>query len=312
MSKRGDLHIDVALTNVASAYKNDTLIADKVLPVIPVAKQSDKYYTFGKEAFRLFDDLRANGQESKEVLSYTVGTGNYFCDVHSLKDIVTDEDRANADAPIIPDTDTTEALTNMILLRREYAVASELFNTTTFSSYTSALSGTAKWSDYTNSDPIGDIETAKASVHDNTGRPANVVVMGIEVWRKLRQHPDLLDRVKYTQKGILTPDLVASLFEVDEVLIGGALYETAKEGQTSSFGKIWGNYVLTYYRAPGKQTLKTPNLGIIPSWKIYGGKTYKVKKYRWEPRGGDMIEVESAYDVKVTMAAAGYLYSAVV
>jgi len=312
MGKRGDIHIDVALTNVAVAYKNDNFIADRVLPVIPVGKQSDKYFVFGKEAFRLYDDLRANGQEAKEVLSYSVGTGNYFCDVHSLKDIVTDEDRANADAPISPDTDTTEGLTRMILLRREYDVASTLFNTSNFSGMTSALTGTDRWDDFTNSDPIKDVEDAKAAVHDKIGVEPNVVVMGIDVWRKLKQHPGIIDLVKYTQKGILTTDLVATLFEVDEVIVGGALYETSVEGQTSSLGKVWGKYCLVYYRAPGKATLKTPNLGIIPTWKIYGTKTAKVKKYRWEPKNGDYIEVEMAYDVKITASSAGYLYSTVV
>ena len=219
-NKRGDIHIDVALSNVAVAYKNSALIAGEVLPIIPVNKQSDKYFTFGKEAFRLFDDLRANGQAAKEVLSYSVGTGNYFCDPRALKDIVTDEDRNNADAPINQDIETTEALTKMRLLRLEYEVGTTLFNATTFAGYTAALTGTARWDDYTNSDPCKDIEMAKASVHDNTGMEANTVAIGIDVWRKLKNHPDLMDRIKHSQKGILTTELVADLFGVDKVIVG--------------------------------------------------------------------------------------------
>ena len=310
--KRGDIHIDVALTNVAVAYTNDELVADKVLTVVPVAKQADKVYTFGKESFRLYDDLRANGAEAKEVMSYSVGTDNYFCDTRALKDIVTDEDRTNADAPIMPDTDTTEALMKMRMLRREYDTAAKLFNTATFAGYTKTMSGTDLWSDYTNSDPIANIEADKASVHDAIGTGANKVLIGIEVWRKLKHHPDVLARMAVTGNRVLTTAIVADLFEVDEVIVGGALYEGAVEGQTSSLAKIWGNYCLTFYQAPGKKTLKTPSLGVIPTWKLYGTKTAKVKKYRWEPRGGDMIEVESAYDVKVLCPAAGYLRKTVV
>jgi len=307
---RGDIHIDVALSNVAVAYENRALIAARVLPVIPVAKQSDKYYIFGKEAFNLYDDLRANGAEAKEVMSYSVGTGNYFCDPRALKDIITDQDRNNADFPIQPDTLTTEQLVKMRLLRLEYIVGTTLFNTTTFAGYTSTLSGTNKWSDYDNSDPCSDIETARASVEDNTGVTPNVGVCGAEVWRKLKHHPDLLDRIKHVKVGSLSKEQVADLFELDELIVGGSMYNAAPEDTSSTFTptKIWGNYFLTYYRAPGKQTLKTPNMGIIPSWKLYGKKAYKVKKYRWEPRGGDMVEVESAYDVKITLAAAGYLH----
>jgi len=312
-NKRGDIHIDVALTNVAVQYKNDAFIADKILRPVPVTKQSDKYFIFGKEAFRIYDDLRANGAEAKEVVSWSVSTSNYYCDKRALKDIVTDDDRANADAPIDPDVETTEALTRMRLLRREYDVATYLFNTSTFSGKTQALTGTDRWDDYTNSSPIEDVEDAKGTVHDAIGMEPNTVVLGYDVFKKLKHHPRILERIKYTQKGVLTPALLADVFDVEQVLVGGGLREGSVEGQTSSLTKLWGKYALiAYVSMAGKPTLKTPALGYIPTWKIYGTKTYKVKKYRVEAREGDMIEVESAYDVLGTCLDAGYLYSTVI
>ena len=39
-----DVHIDGPLGNISIAYKNTQYLADQVFPVVPVAKQSDKYF----------------------------------------------------------------------------------------------------------------------------------------------------------------------------------------------------------------------------------------------------------------------------
>ena len=42
-----DVHVDAILTNISVAYMQDrdNFIADKVFPVIPVDKKSDKFFT---------------------------------------------------------------------------------------------------------------------------------------------------------------------------------------------------------------------------------------------------------------------------
>jgi len=310
-AQRGDLHIDVPLTNVSVAYQNPELIATQVLPVVPVNKKTDKYYTFGKESFDLRETLRAKGAESNRVLSWSVGTGSYSCKRNALNDTIDQEDRDNADAPLKPDVEVTEGLTNQIHLRREYDVASYLFNTTTFSGKTSALSGTDQWSDYTNSDPLANIETRIDTIQQASGAKPNTVVMGYEVFMKLKHHPDLLERIKYTQKGILDTDLIATLMGVDRVLVGRSLYNTSTENQTRSLSYAWGKYVLICY-VTNRPALKSPSLGYIFTWKNYGGKTAKVKKWREEKIDADIVEVEQCYDVKGTALDAAYLYSTVV
>jgi len=299
MPDRGDLHIDVALTNVSVGYKNAEFIGDQILPVVPVNKSSDIVRTYGKEAFRLDDDIRANGAESNRVVAYSVGTTSYSCQTHSLNDVVTDKDRANADKPINPDIDTTEGLTDKILLRREYDQGSYLFNTSTFSGTTTALSGTQH------------IDTYKDTIQNAIGREPNIVAIGYPVYVKLKNHPDILDRLKYTTKGVVTPELLAELFQVDKVLVGKSIYNSAREGQTASMSRIWGKYVLLAYVNP-KPSLKSPTLGYTFQEKIYGGKGWKVKKWRREELEGDEIEVSTSYDVKLLCGDAGYLLSSVV
>ena len=47
----------------------------------------------------------------------------------------------------------------------------------------------------------------------------NYIILSPDVFYVLKNHDAIMDRIKYTQKGIITLDWIASLFEVDNVYI---------------------------------------------------------------------------------------------
>lgn len=308
---KGSMSIDQALTTVAFGYKNAALIADQVFPAISVGKQSGKVYKFGKDAFRLDDDIRAPGTKSHTVQSFSVLTDSYFCDNHALNDVVANEDVANADAAVNPEVAMTEGLVAKIKLRREYTLAAYLFNATTFSGKTAAV--TTKWSDYAASDPVGDVDASKETVRQNSGSIANTGIMGQSVFNKLKRHPMLLDMFKYSSKGVLTEQMVAEALGLKRILVGGAVYNSAKEGATAVMADVWGNYFLTAYiaDAPG---LRTPSLGYSYLWKtgIGGYEVYRTVEDEAGSRHGIIVEVMNFFDDICTMTDCGYLYSAVI
>ncbi len=67
MPDPANVHIDQALTNFAISYRNLAMVASEILPIVPVIKESDKYYKFGREELRDIDSARAVGAEAKEV-----------------------------------------------------------------------------------------------------------------------------------------------------------------------------------------------------------------------------------------------------
>jgi len=115
---KADVHVDAVLSGVSVMYKNDELIADSVMPVVPVKKESDKYYTYTRN-WRLPEAKRAAGAEAAEV-EWNVSSATYTCEEYALKDLLPDRVRDNADKPLSMDVDTTENLTDLIqLLRRK-------------------------------------------------------------------------------------------------------------------------------------------------------------------------------------------------
>jgi len=298
-----DVHQDAVLSGVSLRYSNDEMIADRVLPVIPVKKESDKYYTYTR-AWKLPQSERAAGAEANEI-DWNVSTATYQCEEYALKDLIPDRVRDNADNPLNMDVDTTEALTELIQLGREKRVADIVFAAGTYGSQTSALSGTNLWDDYAGSDPIGDVRTAKSVVHAASGKLPNTMIIGYQSHLKLLDHPDILERIKYTQRGIITSDILAAVFEVDNYIIGKALYDSTQEGVAESLGYVWGKKCALIYAEPSPG-LKKASFGYQ-----FQSRGFRVKKWREEGRDGDFIEAGEVRDEKIVAASTGYLYSAV-
>ncbi len=298
------LGVDPMLTNVAIAYSNDAYIADLIFPSFAVKKQSGKHFVYDKGRFRLNKNLRGAGARSNEVnLNITTGSA-YYAEDHALKQFVADEDVDNAITPTDPFTDATENVTEMHMIAKEKELAVMLADTAIMTQNTT-LSGTSQWSDYTNSDPIADIEAGKQTIHSAIHVNPNVLLLGKQVWDKLKNHPAFLERVKYSQKGVISEDLLASLVGVDKVIIGAAGYNSAAEGQTDSMSYIWGKHAVLAFVNP-RVAPKMITLGLNYTWK-----EMQVERLRGsdeEDRKGTYVRVGNAYyDLKMVAAGAGYL-----
>lgn len=312
MPTRQQIHIDRALTNISVAYMQDAnnFIADKVFPTIGVQKQSDTYFQYQKEDFfRDEAQLRAKGTESAGG-DYDVELADpYFARKYAFHTDVNEEDRVNADDPLKPDQDATEFVSQKLLLRRENMWAQNFFKTgiwgrelqgvdTTGADETQTL----QFNDPT-SDPIKLITDENTKMAEETGQKSNTLVLSPYVVNALKNHPDIIDRIKYTQKGIVTLDLLASIFEVDHVYVPWAIQNTAAKGKNADMGFIMGKHALLMYveKNPG---IKKPTAGYTFAWTglkgagAFGNRVTRIPM-PWLGEGTERIEAEMAIDMKV-------------
>ena len=176
-----------------------------------------------------------------------------------------------------------------------------------------------QWDDYTNSDPLNDVANAKEAILESTGYEPNKLVMGYAVWTALKNHPDIIDRIKYGQTAgegpaRVTLEALAALFELDQILVSKAIENTAKEGQTASHSFIAGKKALLCYATP-TPTLEEPTAGYTFSWTGYMGAAEngsRIKKYRIEKNASDRIEIEAAFDHKLVSADLGAFWDTLV
>jgi len=286
-----DAHLDVPLSNVAvKAFQGtEDYIAQQLMPVVPVGKQSDKYYVIDKDAWlRIDNSLRAPKTAPRRV-EFQVSSEGYFCDNYALAAENALEDLANADAALRLREGSTEHVTEMLLRDYENRVASMVLSGSNLGSYVS-LSGTDKWSDYTNSDPVADVTTAHAFIRGQTGLTANTMVIDKDTLTIVRRHPILLDMYKYNGTGLVSMDVIKSVFEVENVLVGKGIKNNAAYGATASITNIWGNNVVLAHVKPG-MSLKTATFGLSFRWTPAGiPGPMQAFRYR-DPDPGKKVEV---------------------
>ena len=297
------IHIDAALSNLSKAFKNNNFIGEEVAKILTVGKESGLYFTYGLDAFKIPNAYRIDGTRSNEV-HMKVGQDSYVCLQYALSDIITDNVRKQADPAINPEADTTEFITDLMLLQLEDLIASTMISTTPYThSNTATLSGTSQWNDYSNSNPLTNIKTAKAKIRSLIGREANSIILAGDVAETLSLHPDIKDLRKYTDPNLLTsaglPPKILGL----KVLEGKATKNTAYENLAESMSYVWGKNAIIAY-IPDRIGLKS-----LAPWILIRETGYRsTRKWREEPRKGDMIEVEDKYTVKEVADECAYLY----
>lgn len=237
------------LVSISIAYRNMGLIADSVLPRIPVGKEEYRYNNYPKGMFITVPDTKA-GRKSKlneanfEGDEVTGATKDY-----GLQSLVPQKDIDNAPEQegMDPLSTTTEGLRDLILLDREVRVANKVFAAATYAAENKVqLAGNDQWSDFVNSDPIKDIEEA---LNIPFMRP-NTMTIGQGAWSVLRRHPKILKAVHKNDgdSGLASREAVAELFELKEVNVGQGWVNIAKPGQPVVRARVWGKHCLLHYK----------------------------------------------------------------
>lgn len=294
------IHTDVPLTNISIAYQPGTFIAQQVFPNVPVQKTSGKYFIYTKaDWLRREADVRAPGTRAARA-DYGLSSSTYVCVERAIAKGVPDEIVANADAPLNPLADATRWATNQVLLELEYDVANTAFST----GWAASATPSPLWSNDT-ADILGDVETGLNTVVGAIGMEANTGVMGRGLWRYVKQHPEIVDRIKYgagpNSPAVVTLNAVAALFGIDKLLIGSSIVDSAMENATASLGYVWGNHMLLAYVAP------SPALLVASAGYTFTEKQREVERFREDQEHQDVVSVRMGWDVVLTATDAGYL-----
>ena len=149
------------------------------------------------------------------------------------------------------------------------------------------------------SDPIGVFETAKEGVRSKIAKLPNIAVLGASAYNALKQHPAILDKIKYTQHAIITPDLLKTLLGFDGLFVASAVYS---DDEGSFHDMFTDNVVLAYVPQSKKRTYYEPAFAYTLRKKNYPVvDTYEEKGKLLIIRNTDI------FTAKIVGAEAGYL-----
>lgn len=269
------------LIAVAVSYAQANLIADKVLPRVPVDTESFRYlkHSIG-DAFQS-PDTRVGRKSAPNQIDWSASEATASVTDQGLDSPVPNADieayqraiaAAGGNAALVSVEDplmyTTRLIEQAVQNKREARAAALVFNTSSYAASNQVtLSGTSQWSDYTNSDPLVQL----MGYLDSMIVRANVMTIGRQVATKLRMHPKVCKAVygNNTDAGIAPLQAIADLLELEEIVVGDALINTAQPGQSPTMQRAWGKHCALTVRNKEANTKAGVTFGLTAQ---YGGK----------------------------------------
>lgn len=302
---QGTIHVDTYLTTYSESYIQDSanFVAGKASSLITVVKESDKYVVYPRGYFwRDEAQVRPLGGRPVQV-SYKVDSGQYLAEEWALEHTIDDRQRQNADAPIRLDENATKLLTGKQMIRADRMWCQKFFVSGAWDMEVDGASGAFTPFNDISSTPLATIDDFREIIAQSTGFMPNTLVLGSGVKKALRNNPDILDRIKFTQRGSITNEILAALFEVENVIVARAVYNAAAEGADDDFVFIADpNAMLLAYIDPNPG-LDSPTAianfawtGLIPGQgNEFGG---VIERGRDERAHSDWFQSRQAYDMR--------------
>lgn len=240
------LHVDQALSNILVNRRPVGFIADQLVPITSVSKQTDFYWTRNHlEARRHEPGLsrRAPGAKANKV-SYTVGTDTYVAKNYALAAEWTLEDEVNADEILQWAENHTGLVGDRLMVDYEMRIADLAVNTSNVGTVSTISSA---WSDADNSTPFTDLETRIELFRQRTGLRPNTMVIPRQVASNLRANAQIRGLLFGDRGGTVTAAALASLFDIERVLIPESQVNTQDEQATingsGTLSDIWGPHL---------------------------------------------------------------------
>lgn len=310
MPTLSEVHVDMALTDFSVGLFQDLggSVASQAFSNRNVAQQSNQFHVYTAADLHRTDAQKRAPNTSAPRRDYGLSTDQYFCDVWALAYDVSEQERANADAVLDPEQDATRILMDDLIMTEDREWAAAAFTTGIWATDRTGGTDFTQWDDAA-SDPIAENRTGIRTMKQATGRAPNKLVLGYDSWNLgLADHPDLLDRIKHTQTGIVTESLFASILGLDRVVIADSIRNTAQEGETASNAFNLGDNALLLH-APDSVGPRSATAGVRFNWSGLLGGTNGVRVKRYEIPQDDAfprVEMDMSFDHKVVASALGY------
>ena len=243
--------VDPVLTNAARGYRHAMHCWPFLFPPVSVGQRAGRIITFGTEDFVKRDARRTPGSRRGRV-GFGYAGGSFSLEQRAQDGVLPVETLQDARAvPGIPLGQITVRKTMAFISLQVEAEAADL--ATTASNYSAgnreALAANDRW-DASTSKPAAKVESKKEQIASAIGLDPNIMIVGVEVHRALKNNGDVIDRLKYTQgltgeqAPVVNEEKLAQYFDVDVYKVGRA---RARNTPNGAFSPLWGKVAVMAY-----------------------------------------------------------------
>lgn len=238
-------HHNVVLSEHALAYMAQPWAADKIFPVAETAKRTNSYRIYPESNSTRVLNAKIGSRQEPGLLDRTFTEDSFTCEDQGLADEVPLDSIDNDDDPSMLDLEgTVEDLTSTLMTIREVDVAAITMNPANYATANKAALTTGNGWNNAAVDPSTAIYTLLPSLR----RGPNTRLVGVtstDSWTIIRQNPLLKARVNGGATTDNPADVqerwFASLFGLDEFVVGASFKTATNPGQTDASTRIWGD-----------------------------------------------------------------------
>ncbi len=294
----------LSLTATQYAVGADQFIAKKLFPMLMVAAQAAGFYVFKSENMLNVPQIIARAPSAPYSRGRTtLDNDSYNTRDYGHEEAIDDRERKKYRSAFDAELAAVTRAMRVVLVNQEVRAQALAVG----SGVPTSAVGTA-W-DQANSDPIGDINAVREVIRLNAGMLPNTWVISEPTFNVLSEHVKVTDKIKYSQKGIITEELLTQVFKIPNLLVARTVANSANEGQALTPADIWGKDCIIGF-VDGSPDLKSPTFGRIFSWTEESGSDgVIVESYRDDDIRSDVIRVRNDADEKLVAPACGYRLS---
>ena len=296
-------YIPKTLNNIAIQYKSDEYIFPSFMKDIPTMNDSGNFWSYDKD-WTLPNNMEKAPGSAAQQITWGASNATYLVRKLAVKDNIPDDDMDNVDKPLDLKRDTTENLVDVVMRKQERLCSELLFTTTGFSNNETLNTATSFNYNTTTSDPIGKMVSVTSFVHAQCGKFPTHMVINQPVLDALKENNNVYSRIQYTDRQFISIDLLTAIFDLEQVLVGRAYYQTHQEGLTATQTSIWGSDAIVGHFAGAPSKKKLSAAAMFRNMKQ--GSPYRVKQWHDEETENTYIEVQTKMTPRIMASLAGY------
>ena len=238
------------LTSLLLGLGQGSMAAEKLFPRLPQALSAVTLAKLGTERLRKFNLRRSPGANTKRVNIKFEGVvyevAQYAVDVPMPRELLREADESrklNVGNYLDVSKIAMTTASDILALDYEIEVAALATNSATYASgHVLALSSGTKWSAATGT-PVTDVRAAADTIRKKIGKRPNKLTLSADALNAVLGNPEVRGYLPTTQMGPATMDQLKTIFNVEEIVIGDAVWMNDSDVGAD----VWGNNAILAY-----------------------------------------------------------------
>jgi len=288
----------------------EQFVASSILAPLEVPKEAATISVITRES--LLKDAGAAERESGAYarIAMYAEDKEYRCKEYGYESELGDKQRRRYKSDFDAELAVSQHLWFKLLLRREMRAAALVFNTTTWTGAALYTDNKATpWSTAA-SDAIGHVIAAKEKVRLGVGIEPDTLLIGGAALANLLNNTGI--RAQFPGNAKITLSMIrsalASIFGLTKLVVGGQIYDSAKEGQTFVGAEVWdAKYAMVAVTADAGQAMTEPCIGRTLMWAEDAADLTVTESYREEQARGEIYRVRQNVQEKIFDAPFAHL-----